>query len=155
MLTIGWSDGYSFIHAAFSLLISLKDTNLICKSDIKDKRTIAYKRRIQDMYKSTDVLIELLSLVKYLPAKYVLFDNWFGLPKTICRVCKLGLNVICMVKNSPKIHYCYNNEWVTISKLHKIAAKQEKNKKILQAQFKYLLENQKLQNTSSHSNWYL
>lgn len=128
MLTVGWSDGYSFIPAAFSLLSSQKDTNVICQSAAKDKRTIAYKRRLQAKSKSTDVLIELLSSIKHLPAKNVLFDSWFGLPKTICKVCGLGFNVICMVKNSSKIHYCYNNEWVPVSKLHKIAVKQGKNK---------------------------
>ena len=128
MLTVGWSDGYSFIPAAFSLLSSQKDTNVISQSEVKDKRTIAYKRRLQAKSKSTDVLIELLSSVKHLPAKYVLFDSWFGLPKTICKVCSLGFKVICMVKNSSKIHYYYNNEWVPVSKLHKIAVNQGKSK---------------------------
>ena len=39
------------------------------------------------------------------------------------RICSLGFDVICMVKNSYKMHYCYNGEWLNVSKLHKLAVK--------------------------------
>lgn len=126
MLTIGWSDGKTFIPASFSLLSSQKKQNRLCESEIKDRRTVAFKRRQLAMSKSTDVLIKLIKSVKHLPAKYVLFDSWFGLPKTICKVCSIGFDVICMVKNSSKIHYYYNNEWIPVSKLYKIAIKNYK-----------------------------
>lgn len=126
MLTVGWSDGRTFIPAAFSLLSSQKESNRLCESGIKDRRTAAFKRRQLAISKSTDVLIELIKSIKHLPAKYILFDSWFGLPKTICKVKSLGFDVICMVKNSSKIHYCYHNEWVPVSKLHKIATQNYK-----------------------------
>lgn len=121
MLTVGWSDGNSFIPIAFSLLSSKLEKNRLCPSLEKDKRTAAFKRRQMAISKSTDVLMSLINSVKHLPAKYVLFDSWFGLPKTICQIKNIGFHVICMVKNSSKIHYFYNDQWIPVSKLNKIA----------------------------------
>ena len=124
MLTLGWSDGNTFIPAAFSLLSSAKESNVYQPArDGIDKRTIAYKRRRSAVAKATEVLLELLDSAKGLPAKYVLFDSWFGFPKTICQICKRNYDVICMVKNSSKIHYCLNGKWMDVSKLHGIVSK--------------------------------
>lgn len=124
MLTLGWSDGYTFIPAAFSLLSSRKESNVLCSATKNiDKRTVAYKRRKTALSITTEALFELLDKSKHLPAKYVLFDSWFGLPKTIYRVCKRNYDVICMVKKSSKIHYNYNDQWLDINKLYSIVKK--------------------------------
>jgi hypothetical protein len=124
MLTLGWSDGNTFIPAAFSLLSSRKESNVFFPStEGIDKRTIAYKRRKTAVSNTNEVLFELLDKAKSLPAKYVLFDSWFGLPKTIYGVCKRNYDVICMVKNSSRIHYSYKGEWIDIKKLHSIVRK--------------------------------
>lgn len=124
MLTLGWSDGNTFIPAAFSLLSSRKESNVLCPASFDiDKRTSAYRRRQSAVSITTDVLFELLDTAKHLPARYVLFDSWFGFPKTIYRICKKNYDVICMVKNSSKIHYGYNGEWLDTKKLHSIVKK--------------------------------
>ena len=46
MLTLGWTDGSSFIPLNFRLLSSQKESNVLCASTIlEDKRTLEYKRR--------------------------------------------------------------------------------------------------------------
>jgi hypothetical protein len=48
MLTLGWSDGNTFMPLAFSLLSSEKGKNRLCTSNDKiDKRTMGYKRRTE------------------------------------------------------------------------------------------------------------
>jgi len=124
MLTLGWSDGNTFIPAAFSLLSSANESNVFhpAQGGI-DKRTAAYRRRKSAVSKVTEVLFELLDSAKAFPARYVLFDSWYGLPKIIYGVWKKDRDVICMVKNSSKIYYCLNGEWVDISRLHSILNK--------------------------------
>ena len=133
MLTLGWSDGNTFIPAAFSLLSSAKESNVFQPAqDGIDKRTTAYKRRISAVSKATEVIFQLLDSVRGLPAQYVLFDSWYGLPVTIYGIWKKGYHVICMVKGSSKIHYCLNEEWIDIKKLHRIVSENaQKNGKIL------------------------
>lgn len=57
MLTLGWSDGNSFVPLAFSLLSSEKESNRLCGTlDSIDKRTCGYKRRKESLQKATDTL---------------------------------------------------------------------------------------------------
>jgi hypothetical protein len=50
MLTLGWSDGNSFVPIAFSLLSSENERNRLCGvEDSIDKRTCGYKRRKESM----------------------------------------------------------------------------------------------------------
>lgn len=64
MLTLGWSDGNTFIPLAFSLLSSAKKKNRFqeINSDI-DKRTVGYKRRKEALKKSTEAMFDLLDEV--------------------------------------------------------------------------------------------
>ncbi|HHU17324.1 MAG TPA: transposase [Clostridiales bacterium] len=124
MLTLGWSDGSTFIPVSFSLLSSRKESNILCPANEGiDKRTNAYKRRKSAVSSATEALFELLDTARHLPAKYVLFDSWFAFPKTIYKICKRNYDVICMIKNSPKIHYGHNGEWIDLAKLHSIVKK--------------------------------
>ncbi|KUO95186.1 hypothetical protein ATW55_13650 [Ferroacidibacillus organovorans] len=57
MLTLGWSDGNSFVPLAFSLLISEKVENHIQKANPSvDRRTSGYHRRRESMSKATVTL---------------------------------------------------------------------------------------------------
>lgn len=51
------------------------------------KNSVAYKRRKQEISKSTDVMIEMLkAIVKAgMTAKHVLFGSWFSYPITIMK----------------------------------------------------------------------
>ena len=117
MLTLGWSDGNTFIPAAFSLLSARQDKNILCpvNSGI-DKRHAGYKKRVDAVALATDTMFKLLDSVKHLHAKYVLFDSWFAFPKTICGIVARNRNVICMIKNSSRIHYFYQGEWMDVKR---------------------------------------
>ena len=48
MLTLGWSDSFSFVPVDFALLSSAKPENRYCEMDLStDKRTSGYKRRME------------------------------------------------------------------------------------------------------------
>ena len=120
MLTIGWSDGTTFLPVAFSLLSSRHEKKVLCPVDSKvDKRSVGYKKRTEATANSTETLLKLLDSVKRLPAKYLLFDSWFAFPKTIASVVKRNLDVICMLKISSKIHYFYQGEWMNLKEIYK------------------------------------
>lgn len=119
MLTIGWSDGTTFLGAAFSLLTSRYEKKLICPADnTQNKRSVGFIKKSEAMKNSTEVMLQLLDSVKALPAKYLLFDSWFAFPKTIINVLKRKLDVICMLKTSSKIHYFYKGEWMNLKTIY-------------------------------------
>ena len=120
MLTIGWSDGTTFLPVAFSLLSTRQEKRILCPADSKvDKRSAGYRKRTEATVNSTETLLKLLDSVKGLPAKYLLFDSWFAFPKTIVSVVKRNLDVICMLKISSKIHYFYQGEWMDLKEIYK------------------------------------
>ena len=118
MLTLGWSDGNTFLPVNFSLLSSPRDEHIICPVQEKDKRTNGYKRRIRARMSTTDVLIEMLRNARSIPAKYVLFDSWFTMPKTVIRVKRENRDVIGMVRISEKIHYFYDGKWQDVKSIY-------------------------------------
>ena len=77
MLTLGWSDGSTFLPVNSVLLSSENKKNRINEAADVDKRTVGYKRRMLSMQKGTQAMIELLKIAKKaaIPAKYVLFDS--------------------------------------------------------------------------------
>ena len=80
MLTIGWSDGYSFVPTDFAMLSSANKTNRYQEINKNiDKRTNGYKRRIESMQRKSDVAVDLIknSLNQGIEADYVLMDSWF------------------------------------------------------------------------------
>jgi len=88
MLTLGWSDGNSFVPLSFTHLAS-KEEKQLCKIDSSiDKRSIGYRRRKESVQKSTDALLHLLEQAKpyQFPAKHLLFDSWFAFPSIIVKV---------------------------------------------------------------------
>ena len=112
MLTLGWSDGSTFLPVNSILLSSENKKNRINEASIVDKRTVGYRRRQLSMEKGTTAMLELLKAAKTvaIPAKYVLFDSWFSSPSTLHAVKEIGYDVIGMVKKTPKMFFRYNNE---------------------------------------------
>nr|WP_051411306.1 hypothetical protein [Acetivibrio clariflavus] len=51
-------------------------------------------------------------------AKYVLFDSWSPFRLLIIKICKMNLNVIAMVKDTPKIYYNFNGEQKIIERIY-------------------------------------
>lgn len=134
MLTLGWSDGNTFVPLCFSLLSSHKQENRYVEmsTDI-DKRSVGYKRRQESTMKSSKALLELLeqALATGLQASYLLFDSWFSFPSTITNVLKQGMNVICMLKTMPKVYYTYNGAKFNLSQLYAEVRKKRGKAKIL------------------------
>ena len=107
LLTLGWTDGCTFLPINFSMLASSKERNVLGPCNSFDRRSLCAKRRIMARRKGTSVMMELLreALEAGHRAKYVLFDSWFSNPKQILDVHALQLDVIAMVKRSPTILY--------------------------------------------------
>jgi hypothetical protein len=91
MLSLGWSDGYSFIPAGHSLLSAADDKNLLCEAKKFDGRSLAGIRRKQSIRKATEVMVELIRCAQKagIQAKYVLFDSWFSSPTEEIQPCGL------------------------------------------------------------------
>lgn len=119
LLTLGWTDGCTFLPINYSLLASSDAEKVLGPCNKIDKRTIAGKRRFLARQKGTTVMVELLktALVAGHKAKYVLFDSWFSNPQQILDIKSLGLDTIAMVKRSSKIRYFYNGESLDIKKI--------------------------------------
>jgi hypothetical protein len=135
MLTLGWSDGNTFIPLAFSLLSSEKQKNRFQEINTSiDKRTVGYKRRKEALKKSTDAMFDLLDEVDLLQlcAKTLLFDSWFAFPKVVKRVVsEYPLHVICMLKSMHRVYYVYEGEKYTLNQLYKKVRKKRGRAKIL------------------------
>jgi len=133
MLTLGWSDGNSFVPMLFSMLSSSKEENRLAamRTDL-DKRTNGYKRRQESLKKSPDVLVELVkvALAAGTKARYLLFDSWFSAPATVRRVHSLGMHTICMLKDS-KTRYTFQGDGMTLKELFNWVRKRPGRAKVL------------------------
>ena len=135
MLTLGWSDGATFLPLAFSLLSSKKASNRYQEiNPAIDKRTVGYRRRKEAIQKGTETMFTLLDEINPLQlcAKFLLFDSWFAYPTIIKRVVtNYPLHVVCMIKRSPKVHYTYEGENYTLNQLYKKVRKKRGRARIL------------------------
>lgn len=109
LMTLGWTDGNTFLPVNSSLLASSKESNLIGPAHEFYGRSLAAKRRKLAQMKGTDVMIELLKSAQFggHHADYVLFDTWFSSPAQLIAIKKLGLDPIAMIKKSSRIYYEY------------------------------------------------
>ena len=120
-LTIGWSDGNTFLPVNCALMSTRKKTNLVgSKSSITDQRTIAGHRRSQAQRKMNEVVLELISQALRLgvTAKYVLFDSWYSSPQMFWHLKELGLESVAMLKRSSKVYYRYRGRNYSIKALY-------------------------------------
>ena len=134
MLTLGWSDGNSFVPMMLSMLSSAKEKNRLAPMrDGIDKRTNGYKRRQESMRKSTDVLVDMVKLAKtaQTTARHLLFDSWFAFPATIRRIQALGMHTVCMLKDTGKITYELQGWPLTLKELYKNVRKRCGRAKVL------------------------
>lgn len=121
MLTLGWSDGNSFVPVNYSLLSAAEDKNLLCEAGQYNGRSLAGRRRLQSRRKATDVIVELIHSAQCagITAKYVLFDSWFSAPKTLITLKKQeGLDTVAMMKKS-KTKYAYGEEKLNVKKIYR------------------------------------
>ncbi|MBS4872758.1 transposase [Lactobacillus kalixensis] len=120
-LTLGWSDGNTFLPVNFALMSTKKKSNLIGSKPITtDERSIAGRRRLQAKRQMNDVTVELINqaLKSGVPAKYVLFDSWFTSPRMFWLLKQLGLDGLGMIKKSSKVYYSYRHRLYDIKGLY-------------------------------------
>lgn len=125
LMTVGWTDGNTFLPVNSCLLASSKESNLIGPVDHFDGRSLAARRRKLAQMKGTEAMIELLKSARSAGhrADYVLFDTWFSSPAQLIAVKKLGLDPIAMIKKSNRIYYEYKDEQCSIKKIFGICKK--------------------------------
>jgi len=121
LLTLGWSDGVTFIPLLFRHMSSKdpKQRYTEAKSDI-NKRSAGYKARQEAISKATDVLFEMLRQAKKagVAAKHVLFDSWFSYPSTMMTIKKIGFFVVGRLKDTKNIMYLINGEKMTLKQIY-------------------------------------
>lgn len=133
MLTLGWSDGYTFMPIDFSLLSS-KYAQINGISEQIDKRTCGYKRRENALQSKPEQLPDMIkrTLTSGIDANYVLMDSWFTLPPLVKAIFEQGLDVIGMVKET-KQRYNVNGKLVSLKQLYRLAQSVESKKGILRS----------------------
>jgi hypothetical protein len=134
MLTLGWSDGNSFVPMMLSMLSSAKDDNRLAPMrDGIDKRTNGYQRRRESMRKTTDVLVDMVAMAMKAgtTARHLLFDSWFAFPATIRRIHALGMHTICMLKDTGKVTYELQGWPLTLKELYREVRKRPGRAKVL------------------------
>ncbi len=134
MLTLGWSDGNSFVPMMLSMLSSAKEDNRLApmRADI-DRRTNGYKRRQESMRKSTDVLVDMVALAMTAgtKARHLLVDSWFAYPATIRRIKAKGMHTVCMLKDTGNVTYELQGWPLTLKELFKSVRKRCGRAKVL------------------------
>lgn len=133
LLTICWSDGVSTLPIDFALLSSTKAKNRFQEATkIVDKRCCAYRRRQEATMKATEHLAPMVEriLKTGIKAKYLLMDSWFTMPANIIALRK-HLDVIGMVKKSPKIMYTHDGRQRNVNTIYQMLRKRPGRAKIL------------------------
>lgn len=121
LLTLGWSDGYSFAPVGFNLLSSAKKINRYQEiSDKIDRRTNGYKNRKESMLAKPDAAILLIqrALAAGIQADYVLMDTWFTTEPMLAKILETGIDAIGMVKQL-KQRYNYQGKAYALPELRR------------------------------------
>ena len=133
MLTLGWSDGASFIPVNSCLLSTENKENRIVEARKVNEQSYGAMARKMAQTKSTDVVPQLIKQAQQagLYAKYVLFDSWFTSPKMIFAMKALNLETVAMVKKTEKIHFQYQGEMLSDKAIFKRSKKRRGRAKYL------------------------
>ena len=134
MLTLGWSDGISFLPVSCALLASSKEKNRLVplRTDL-DRRTNGAKRRREGIRKATDVLVEMVAeaTASGIQTSHLLFDSWFAYPATMRKLLTKGMHTLCMLKVTEKIFYRYQGEDLHLAAIYRKIRKRRGRAKIL------------------------
>src|SRR5690625_77528 len=133
MLTLGWSDGATFMPIDFSLLSS-KKSKINGISDKVDKRTSGYKRREEALQTAPAQMPAMISraLSAGIDASYVLMDSWFTQQLLVQSIVEQGIDVIGMIKATNQ-RYLVDQKRVGLKELYRLATPTSGNKGILRS----------------------
>ena len=158
MLTLGWSDGFSFMPLDFTLLSS-KNSQINGISGDIDKRSSGYKRRLEALESAPSVIPGMIkrALQAGVPADYVLMDTWFTQQPLIKGIVEIGLDVIGMVKDT-KQRYLVNGHRLSLKELYTFATPVQGKKGILRSIYTTMANGIKVkvvfvQNRNKKSEW--
>lgn len=121
MLTLGWSDGYSFVPVGFNLLSSAKKSNRYQEiSDRIDRRTNGYRTRRESLLAKPEAAVLLVqkALAAGIQADYVLMDTWFTTEPMLEKLLETGVDAIGMVKQLQQRYY-YQGRAYTLPQLRR------------------------------------
>ena len=121
LLTLGWSDGGTFIPLLFRHLSSGDKKSRYKEANPNiDKRSVGHKTRQQAVSSATEVLLSMLGQAKRMcvPAKHVLFDSWFSFPSTMMRIRKVGFDAVGRLKDTSKIKYLADGTKKTLKQIY-------------------------------------
>lgn len=132
-LTLGWSDGSTFVPLSFSLMTSKKYLVNPCVSRLSQlschhPSSLAYRRRIEAMEKKPDVALSMLKQAKIqnIQAQYVVFDSWFTSPAFLKSIQEeVSLDCIGMVKQT-KTRYGYQEGLKNLVELYALCRKKQR-----------------------------
>jgi hypothetical protein len=133
MLTLGWSDGFSFLPVDFALLSS-KNSLMNGIDETIDKRTSGYKRRLE-AFESAPQLVKSMvkrALSEGVSASYVLMDTWFTHEPLLLSLQEEGIDVIGMI-NDRKQRYYWEGKSATLRELFTLAPVVQGKKHILRS----------------------
>jgi hypothetical protein len=130
LLTLGWSDGNTFIPVDSQPLASGDKQKRLQEAQEMDKRTCGYRQRQRAQTKAPAIMIDMIrsALRSGILASYVLCDSWFSSPATILEIVKIkqsekkegkNLHIITIVKKTPKVYYKYNGKMLSVMDIYK------------------------------------
>lgn len=134
MLTLGWSDGISFLPVSCALLAASKEKNRLAPFCMAlDRRTNGARRRREGIGKTTDVLVEMVTeaLASGIQASHLLFDSWFAFPATMKKLLAKGVHTLCMLRITEKIFYRYQGVDLHLAAIYRKIRKRRGRAKIL------------------------
>ena len=108
LLTIGWTDGFSFIPAAFNMLSSAKQEKRFKEVNPRiDKHANGYKARMAAMTRKPDAALQMIrsALDAGIHAQYILMDTWLANEPFIKNIMAEGPGVIGMLKNNKQMYH--------------------------------------------------
>lgn len=129
MLTLGWSDGFSFAPIDFVMLSSAKAINRVCEMAASvSKRSQGYKRRMDAFSRKPDEVVRLIerALAAGFTADYVLMDSWFTQAPLLRELTDHGLSIIGMVKEM-KQRYVLNGKRLSLREIYQNLPKDKKS----------------------------